>query len=267
MEINNQGMWKYIFMTYVVFWVMLIAIAGTASVVLNVSELTMRFIVILCSWAPTITLVIMYKKLVPNSSMKRFYKNAFSNRIDIKVLLLCSVFMFGIFALSIYIVSINSSASFWDKLEFTPSIVFPNLFFAITQGASGEESGWRGFLLPRMESRYGFVKGNLILGLVWGFWHMPLWFISGEYGGLDLLLYIVSFLVTIVSLSFLIAVVMRKSSNLFVAFWLHFIFNFAFSLYNGDTLEILIVLMIGYSLSLLMIIYLSRHRLLKKVLS
>jgi membrane protease YdiL (CAAX protease family) len=36
----------------------------------------------------------------------------------------------------------------------------------------GEEFGWRGFAHPRMVERHGLVKGSLLLGLVWGVWHL-----------------------------------------------------------------------------------------------
>lgn len=37
-----------------------------------------------------------------------------------------------------------------------------------------EEIGWRGFLLPEMESQYGNFAASLWVGLIWGAWHIPL---------------------------------------------------------------------------------------------
>ncbi len=37
----------------------------------------------------------------------------------------------------------------------------------------GEEVGWRGFALPHLQSTRTPVRATLILGVLWGFWHMP----------------------------------------------------------------------------------------------
>lgn len=40
--------------------------------------------------------------------------------------------------------------------------------------ALGEELGWRGFLLPRLEARLGIRRALLLTGIIWGVWHGPL---------------------------------------------------------------------------------------------
>lgn len=38
----------------------------------------------------------------------------------------------------------------------------------------GEEIGWRGYLQEKMIDGFGAFKGIILLGLVWGLWHMPI---------------------------------------------------------------------------------------------
>ena len=50
-------------------------------------------------------------------------------------------------------------------------------------GPLGEEIGWRGFALPRMQPRYGPLWGTLLLGILWCFWHLPQFLTPIQGGG------------------------------------------------------------------------------------
>ena len=45
----------------------------------------------------------------------------------------------------------------------------------VTIGGGFEEPGWRGFALPRLQAQHTPVRATLILGLIWGGWHLPLY--------------------------------------------------------------------------------------------
>lgn len=62
--------------------------------------------------------------------------------------------------------------------------VYPVSFIGILflGGPFCEEPGWRGFALPRLQLRYGPLRGTLLLGVLWTFWHLPLFFIPGFNG-------------------------------------------------------------------------------------
>jgi membrane protease YdiL (CAAX protease family) len=63
--------------------------------------------------------------------------------------------------------------------------VKPEHFAALVMFSVFEEFGWRGFAYPRLVRRHGPVKGCLILGAVWGLWHLCMTF-SPVTGSLDL---------------------------------------------------------------------------------
>jgi membrane protease YdiL (CAAX protease family) len=46
-------------------------------------------------------------------------------------------------------------------------------FFLFDAIANGEEMGWRGYVLPRLQAKHSALIGSLILAILWAFWHVP----------------------------------------------------------------------------------------------
>jgi membrane protease YdiL (CAAX protease family) len=53
------------------------------------------------------------------------------------------------------------------------------LFFIALKGPI-EEIGWRGFMLPILQRKMAPIWAALVIGLIWGFWHLPAFLLSGN---------------------------------------------------------------------------------------
>jgi uncharacterized protein len=52
-------------------------------------------------------------------------------------------------------------------------LFLPTLLSMLVIGGLSEEVGWRGFALPHLRRDHGPLVSSLVLGLLWGFWHLP----------------------------------------------------------------------------------------------
>lgn len=46
-------------------------------------------------------------------------------------------------------------------------------------GPIGEEYGWRGYFLPRLIVLMGPLRASILIGIIWGIWHLPVFFFPG----------------------------------------------------------------------------------------
>ena len=66
------------------------------------------------------------------------------------------------------------------SLEQWPLVIVVFLYVFIFT-ALGEEIGWRAYALPRLQARFSPFLSSLILGFVWAFWHLPLFWMAGNF--------------------------------------------------------------------------------------
>jgi membrane protease YdiL (CAAX protease family) len=62
---------------------------------------------------------------------------------------------------------------------YSPTLFLGLLLNQLLLGPLGEELGWRGFALPRLLRRLNPLVASLLLGTIWGIWHLPAFFVSG----------------------------------------------------------------------------------------
>jgi uncharacterized protein len=56
-------------------------------------------------------------------------------------------------------------------------------FLSFMSGPWSEEFGWRGYALDPMLRRWGIIPGTVVLGILWGVWHLPLFFMPATWHG------------------------------------------------------------------------------------
>jgi uncharacterized protein len=89
------------------------------------------------------------------------------------------------------------------------SFLFYLLFISPFLGG-GEEIGWRGYILDPLEQRLGPWLGNLVLGIIWGVWHLPLFFVPGTN---QALMPFIAFLMGTIGLSYILSWVRQASGK------------------------------------------------------
>ena len=114
-----------------------------------------------------------------------------------------------------------------DKMAYLsiPSVLWAGLY----AGPLGEELGWRGFLLPELQQKFSNLKSAVVIGVIWFFWHLPLWWapfgtlISGE----PLSFFpVVTYLAMLVCLSIIITwLVIESNGSVLIAILFHLSIN------------------------------------------
>ncbi len=71
----------------------------------------------------------------------------------------------------------------WLSQPWFLSLLFILVSF-VFWGPLGEEFGWRGYALDRLQSKWNASVSSVILGVIHACWHIPLWFVNSSRGGL-----------------------------------------------------------------------------------
>ncbi|MFI6817707.1 lysostaphin resistance A-like protein [Nonomuraea sp. NPDC050328] len=94
-------------------------------------------------------------------------------------------------------------------------------------GACAEEIGWRCLLQPLLRRRYGPLTASIVVGLLWGLWHVP---VFGKPPA-----YTAAFLVATVSMSVVMGLAMERvrAHRLLLAGGFHTLINLGLLLFMG----------------------------------
>jgi membrane protease YdiL (CAAX protease family) len=257
----NKNLKYYLILSYFMFW-LLLGLTGYL-ISLEVPVFVQNIMKNVCAWTPTFAILILFRKLYPCISFREYLAANFRKRIRPLDFLLAFVLQSGIFILAVMTYLAINTIELSSLPMISAAGILPAFIVTLTSGATGEELGWRGYLLNVFQIRYSPLKSAVFVGLIWGFWHLPLWIISG-YTGFELFLYSIFFLLGILSFSVLITFFYNKSGNILIAMWMHFLFNFLLQLVLIEQIQLLMYVSVGYMLAAIILILTHKQSLLAK---
>jgi len=141
-----------------------------------------------------------------------------------------TVFLMPVIGLALYLVlGISAKIALW-KIATTMIALVPvnSLLGGIIfgQGPTGEEMGWRGFLQSHLQGRASSVTTAIIVGLVWAFWHLPVFSFADFRNGLDWSQFVVLYPISTILIAFIMGHLWRWSNgSLFIAIVFHAVLN------------------------------------------
>jgi membrane protease YdiL (CAAX protease family) len=154
--------------------------------------------VLLGAWAPSISAIILTGYLTGRSGVRLLLRRILIWRVGIQwyLFVLFSTAIIGLAAILLFVLFGGSAPqpSFPPgvphELGFVllPVIFLVNIFIG---GSLSEEYGWRGFALPYLQKGMSAFWASLIIGVLWGIWHLPFFiFESSVVGGIPAWAYV-----------------------------------------------------------------------------
>jgi len=137
-------------------------------------------LIVLGTFGPFFSAVTMVARRSGLRGLRDFLSQAFRWRVGIQWYAAALLAPAAIRIVVIY-VHILKGGTVPDMTDATRWLAIPSTFFIVLLigGPTGEEFGWRGFLLQRVQPVYGVVGASILIGVVSALWHLPLFLIPG----------------------------------------------------------------------------------------
>jgi membrane protease YdiL (CAAX protease family) len=115
------------------------------------------------------------------------------------------------------------------KITENLTILLPLMITGMLIGAFGEEIGWRSFVQPLFEKKNSVLVASILVGVIWGLWHV------GHYK--NGLLFMTGFLLFTISTSIIIAWLLRGTEyNLIISAITHLSINTCFLIFFHNSM-------------------------------
>ena len=180
---KKSSVWIFMLVAFGFSWLFWIPNALIAQNVWQASEGLKNFLdgpFSLGAWGPFAAAIIVTFKYQGSTGVKALLKRGFMARLGKwwwPVLLIFPVLIGGSLFLGIAL-----SDPFPDFPALAQPFTLPIalIFIFFLGGPLQEEFGWRGYVFENLRHQYNALAASIIAGLMWGLWHLPLFFVPRE---------------------------------------------------------------------------------------
>jgi membrane protease YdiL (CAAX protease family) len=160
-------------LTYAVAWTLWLPLVMLQDRISPALDLALK---ILGSATPSVLAIILVARIQGRGEVRRLLRRLLAARVGIG----WYAAIVGLTALPVAAVWVST----WfgaapPTVDATVVGVLSLFLFSVFPGSAlGEELGWRGFALPRLQARHSALAASLIVGTVWGSYHFPLFLLG-----------------------------------------------------------------------------------------
>ena len=165
---------------FAISWLCWLPLVATDHQLANVPQSVAPLLIILGTFGPFFSAVTMVARRSGFRGLGEFIGQAFRWRVGIKWYAAALLAPAAIRIVVLY-VHVLKGGTVPDLSDATRWLAIPSTFFLVLLigGPTGEEFGWRGFLLQRVQPVFGMLGASIMIGVVSAFWHLPLFWIPG----------------------------------------------------------------------------------------
>jgi membrane protease YdiL (CAAX protease family) len=181
--IQTKPLLSYFIFTFSVTWLLIFPILLSQkgfNIIQLPDALSLIFFILALMLGPLLSAIIVTRISVGKKEVKPFLMRIIQWKVGLKwyLVVLLGYPLVLVAGLAIFY-GANAPMILTQKWQLYFTIFLAAILPNMILPALGEEPGWRGFALPRLQILYGPFIGTLILGFLHAMWHFPAYFVQG----------------------------------------------------------------------------------------